>query len=326
MAIPIILGGIAIGSALLGAGKHYSAKENRDKAKDIYNNSNSKQNRVGQLLENELNKTKKISEDLGLLKLNIQKNEVARFVFLYEQLNKINNTGITQEKIEFYISKEEINEMKKISMTASEVLGAGIGSLASGVLSGAGIYSSVMTFGVAGTGTAIGTLSGVAATNATLAWLGGGTLAAGGGGMALGTTVLGGLVAGPAILVSGLFADNQAEKALTEAKQFEADVDIACGKMESQTSKFKVIQTRCGEFEYVLTELCKRLNPQLDSLEKIVSQLVESKNTASDEQISTIHLTAGLAKTVKNVLALSILDKQDSLTFESKNVQRFLAG
>ena len=41
------------------------------------------------------------------------------------------------------------------------------------------------TFGVASTGTAITSLSGAAATNAALAWLGGGTLAAGGGGMAL---------------------------------------------------------------------------------------------------------------------------------------------
>ena len=42
------------------------------------------------------------------------------------------------------------------------------------------------TFGVASTGTAISTLSGAAATNAALAWLGGGALAAGGGGMAAG--------------------------------------------------------------------------------------------------------------------------------------------
>lgn len=45
--------------------------------------------------------------------------------------------------------------------------------------------------GTASTGTAISALSGVAATNAALAWLGGGTIAAGGAGMAGGSLVLG---------------------------------------------------------------------------------------------------------------------------------------
>lgn len=51
------------------------------------------------------------------------------------------------------------------------------------------------TFGVASTGTAISALSGAAATNAALAWLGGGALAVGGGGMAAGEAFL--ALAGP---------------------------------------------------------------------------------------------------------------------------------
>lgn len=51
------------------------------------------------------------------------------------------------------------------------------------------------TFGTASTGTAISTLSGVAAQNAALAWLGGGALSAGGGGMAAGNALL--AMAGP---------------------------------------------------------------------------------------------------------------------------------
>ena len=51
----------------------------------------------------------------------------------------------------------------------------------------------VASIGTASTGTAISTLSGAAATKATLAWLGGGALAAGGLGVAGGTVVLGGV-------------------------------------------------------------------------------------------------------------------------------------
>ena len=56
----------------------------------------------------------------------------------------------------------------------------------------------------AGTGTAISSLSGAAATNATLAWLGGGTLASGGGGMAAGAFVLGGVVTVAVVGVSAV--------------------------------------------------------------------------------------------------------------------------
>ncbi len=67
------------------------------------------------------------------------------------------------------------------------------------------------TFGVASTGTAISALSGAAATNAALAWLGGGALAVGGGGMAAGEAFLalagpvGWAIAGVSLIASGLF-------------------------------------------------------------------------------------------------------------------------
>lgn len=66
------------------------------------------------------------------------------------------------------------------------------------------------TFGVASTGTAISALSGAAATNAALAWLGGGALAVGGGGMAAGNAFLalagpvGWATAGVSLVASGL--------------------------------------------------------------------------------------------------------------------------
>lgn len=60
-----------------------------------------------------------------------------------------------------------------------------------GTLGPTAAMSIATVMGTASTGTAIGTLSGAAATNAALAWLGGGTLAAGGAGIAGGNLVLG---------------------------------------------------------------------------------------------------------------------------------------
>jgi len=81
------------------------------------------------------------------------------------------------------------------AMTAAG--GAGLGTAAA-----AGSWSLVALFGTASTGTAISTLGGAAASNATLAWLGGGALAAGGAGMAGGTLVLGSIALAPVVAIS----------------------------------------------------------------------------------------------------------------------------
>ena len=63
------------------------------------------------------------------------------------------------------------NEMKKTKV-------ATVGGIAAGSAATAGTYTAVATFGTASTGTAIGTLGGAAAKSATLAWFGGGAVAA----------------------------------------------------------------------------------------------------------------------------------------------------
>ncbi|WP_199185292.1 hypothetical protein [Cryobacterium sp. Y50] len=77
---------------------------------------------------------------------------------------------------------------------------AGVGV---GAGTAAGAFAAVSAAATASTGTAIASLSGAAASSATLAWLGGGSLAAGGMGIAGGTAVLSGIVALPALLAVG---------------------------------------------------------------------------------------------------------------------------
>ncbi len=107
------------------------------------------------------------------------------------------------EKIELEYKKAEV----KAAGQGAAGVGAGIAVAALGPTAAMGIAT---TFGVASTGTAISTLSGAAATNAALAWLGGGALAAGGGGMAAGSAFLalagpvGWAIAGGSVAASGL--------------------------------------------------------------------------------------------------------------------------
>jgi hypothetical protein len=131
----------------------------------------------------------------------------------YEKLKEIRLNWKSQaEKIE---SDYKTASAKKAGGAAAGV-GAGVAVAALGPTAAMGIAT---TLGVASTGTAISTLSGAAATNAALAWLGCGAIAAGGGGMAAGEVFLalagpvGWLIAGVSLIGSGLlFWKNKSDK------------------------------------------------------------------------------------------------------------------
>ena len=101
------------------------------------------------------------------------------------------------------------------SMEAGEIAISTTKGAVAGVSTALGAWAIAGTFGTASTGTAISTLSGAVASNTILAWLGGGSIAAGGGGIATGTMVFGGLVAIPAIAITGLFQHLHANKKLS---------------------------------------------------------------------------------------------------------------
>jgi membrane protein implicated in regulation of membrane protease activity len=94
-----------------------------------------------------------------------------------------------------------LGQLSKFNSGFKTSLNAGFGGLVGGTTA-LGAWGLVSLIGSASTGTAISSLSGVAATNATLAWFGGGSLATGGAGMAGGFWVLGGIVAAPVVFFS----------------------------------------------------------------------------------------------------------------------------
>ena len=102
-------------------------------------------------------------------------------------------------------------------------------------------YGGVMAFAAASTGTPIAALSGIAAYNATLAAIGGGSLAAGGFGMAGGAMVLGSVVAAPVIAIAGWAFSSYGEDALKDAKKARVEVDDAIKKLISAKSQLDKI-------------------------------------------------------------------------------------
>ncbi|MEL4241581.1 hypothetical protein [Shewanella xiamenensis] len=116
---------------------------------------------------------------------------------ILKPVGNILNSRIRSEPATLY----SLTRIDKFSTGFNSSLNAGFGGLVGGSTA-LGAWGLVSLIGSASTGTAISSLSGVAATNATLAWFGGGSLATGGAGMAGGFWVLGGIVAAPIVFFS----------------------------------------------------------------------------------------------------------------------------
>ena len=177
----------------------------------------------------------------------------------YSNLEKIRNNWKHQaEKIE---QDYKAAAMKSAGGAVAGV-GAGVAVAALGPTAAMGIAT---TFGVASTGTAISALSGAAATNAALAWLGGGALAVGGGGMAAGEAFL--TLAGPvgwaigavAVIGSGLMV----WKTKSDQKKLEAIYTLICERdtksYDLATVELKERIARIQHERSLLTEAIERI-------------------------------------------------------------------
>lgn len=155
-----------------------------------------------------------------------------------------------------------------LTADVSWLRGAGVAAL-TGAGASVGIPGAVTALGAASTGTAISSLSGAAAQSATMAYLGGGSLAAGGGGVALGTAALGVVTIGPTMLIGGLTLNGQGEKAMTKAKRYEAKVAIAVKDQAAFRASLDTLNIRVEEVSDVLAGLVQRAQEALSTLEQL---------------------------------------------------------
>lgn len=184
-----------------------------------------------------------------------------------------------------------------------------VGSALTGVGINTGISAAVGSFAAASTGTAISTLSGAAATNATLAFLGGGSIASGGGGMAVGAAALNFVTIGPAILVSGLVVAGQGEKAKTRATENEAKIGIAIADMNVTRAGFDAIGTRVGELGELLDQLVSRATAALDLLES--EPFDPTRHAIRFQQALTLTMA------VRDVATTQVVDESGDLNQET---------
>lgn len=168
------------------------------------------------------------------------------------------------------VSVPDLPAMKNEVKAAGGWIRGGIAGAGAAVAAPQAALLGVSAFASASTGTAIANLGGAAATNATLAWLGGGSLAAGGGGMAAGQAVLGLVAAAPAAFIGGLTVAVIGSKQKTSAKKYAAEVNIACENIRTAINLMPKITVRVDELSGVLTALVDRADDAIGGLEGLI--------------------------------------------------------
>lgn len=147
---------------------------------------------------------------------------------------------------------QALDKVGRFNSGFNSAINVGAGSIAGGSLA-IGSWALVTALGSASTGAAISGLSGVAATNATLAWFGGGALAAGGAGMAGGTAVLGGLFAIPLVY----FAAKRSHKKAKEFEEAKTELEETTVRTREQIAGFPMILAAVTDKRLETTKLCK---------------------------------------------------------------------
>lgn len=183
--VPLFIG-MAAAAGTAGVGMAAKGSLDQHTANQLNDNSGARIRWAANNLEKLRRQCSDSLNALGKEKVIILDGSVQRFLDAFQQLKNVDFTASEglDELNKLRIDKAAFAELKTMGNIASSLLEGGVTGAASGALAAFGAYSAASALATASTGTAISALSGVAASNATLAFFGGGSLAAGGLGMA----------------------------------------------------------------------------------------------------------------------------------------------
>ena len=320
MPLPLVFISIAAVTGATGVGATVKAGVDHNKAKKINLNSEERVADAAQRLEKLRLQCGEALQHLGEEKLYVLSGSIRAFLDTFTKIKNVdfeNSAGLS-ELSKFHVDQTTFDEISELGHFAASVATGSIAGAAGGALTALGAYSAATAFASASTGTAISALSGAAATNATLAFFGGGSLAAGGLGMAGGMAVLGGLVAGPALLVMGIITGANAGKGLEEAKSCASEADAICAQLENGALQCMAIRRRTYLFYHLLARLEASFLPLVYAMEDIVQREGTDYACYTLESKRTIAAAASAAVSVKAILDTPILTGDGALTEASE--------
>ena len=324
MALPLLFIGAAVATGAVGGTKTIKAVSDNSKAGQINEIANQSIENARDELDRQRKEVGAALESLGKEKLAILEGNVTDFVTTFEKIKNIDfQSSIGLEELKnLHIDQNTFRELKELGSFALGVAGGAAAGVAGGALTAVGAYGAAMTFASASTGTAISALSGAAATNATLAFFGGGSLASGGLGMVGGMYVLGGLVAGPALMVMGMITEAKSKEKLEKALSNKAQADEIVESLNAASVQCSAIRRRTYMFYNLLAHLDSLFLPQVWKMQDIVETEGVDYRAYTLESKKAIAAVASTACTIKAVLDTPILTPEGELTEASENVTK----
>jgi hypothetical protein len=141
------------------------------------------------------------------------------------------------------------------------------------------------------------------------------SLAAGGGGVAAGTAVLGLVAAAPAAFVGGITVAVVGSKQRTSARKYAAEVSVACANVGAAISLLPKITRRVEELSAILEKLDACATDAIDHLEGLTFD--------PDEHASDFLAALQLVRGIREVVNTPVLDAETGdLTAVSLRVVR----
>lgn len=322
MPLPFILAGAAILAGVAGAGGLISAKEKNDQANEKMEEAKEIFDRAQRKLHSQREETTETLDELGKLKLIVWQDELQHFLKTFKKIKNVSLEGMPKvgQITEITFQGEQLQTIENVALRASEIVSGGFSGLAAGSTAGVAVYGGVMFLGTASTGTAIGSLAGAAATNATLAWLGGGSLAAGGWGVAGGTAALGGIVLGPALLVAAFYLDNKADENLSRARSVLSEAKEKAEEMTNLISALKGIRKISGLFETAIQNFRGYFQEAIERLDSLVENKGKNFREYSEKEKKLVHTTILFAEVQKKLLETPLLDENGAIRSDAPDV------
>ncbi len=322
MPIPLFFIAVVAVTSALGIRKTVKAVADNKTAKKTNEEANEIIERANNRIDNARKKTGRSLEALGRKKVDVLNDSMNGFVKTFEQLKKVDfsqSVGL-DELSNVQIDSNSLSELKEMGYFATSIIrGIGTGAVG-GALTAFGAYSAAGSFAAASTGTIIANLSGAAATNATLAFFGGGSLAVGGLGIAGGTAILGGLVAGPALAIMGFIVGAKASKAKEEAYTNWAQARKFSEEMDAAADCCRAIAKRADMFRNLLSRLEGYFDVTIKQMQQAIDEHGTDFNSFNQQQKANVAASASLAKAIKSVLDTPILSEEGALTSQSRRL------
>lgn len=251
--------------------------------------------------------------DLGRMKLTVMADALIPF---HESFTKLKNVDLhiaVADEGTPALDAVSIADAGRLTLSAVDaVAGIILAGGAAGAAS-AGASAAVASLAAASTGTAISTLSGAAASNATLAWIGGGAIASGGGGMAAGAVVMAGVAAAPAVLVGGVFLFQKGRSANARAAGFAADAETELARLRTGQTILRAAQSQAEQVRSLLQVLGMRLAVRAGWLLALVARETDWQAMTAEEH-EMIREIAVLAMGTSGLVHTPIMGDEGSLT------------